>query len=214
MKTIRTFIALNLDLAAVRAVAQAQRQLRDRCSEAGIEVRWVPPQNMHVTIRFLGQVTEPMVGAIKDVLEPAARSFPQFEIDAEGLGAFPDLERARVVWAGLRCESGELERLYRTVSELLEETGFAAEKRPFKSHVTIGRIKSGRSPGLAACLEADSPQEYGTSTIRDLICYRSDLQPKGADYHSLWRLPLLGRVSGGNSKSAARAGAPRNEAKE
>jgi len=213
MKTIRTFLALNLDLAAVRAIAEAQLQLRDRCSEAGVEVRWVPPQNMHVTIRFLGQITEPMIGAIKDVIEPAARAFPQFEVESVGLGAFPDLEHARVVWAGLRCESGELERLYRTVSELLEETGFPAEKRPFKSHVTIGRIKSSGSPGLAECIEAGSTHQYGSSTIRDLICYRSDLQPKGADYHSLWRLPLLGRGSGG-SRPSSRAEVPRNEAKE
>lgn len=213
MKTIRAFLAINLDLAAVRAVAEEQHRLKERCDAAGIRVRWVPPPNMHITIRFLGQVTEPMISAIKDVLEPATRSIAPFEIQSVGLGAFPDLERARVVWAGGRCESGEVERLYTRVSQLLEDTGFPAEKRPFASHVTIGRIKSGRSDGLATCLAEDADSEFGTSTIRDLICYRSDLQPTGADYHSLWRLPLLGR-GGGDPKPEVRNSAPANETKE
>jgi 2'-5' RNA ligase len=213
MKTIRAFLAVNLDLAAVRAVADEQRQLKKACDEASIRVRWVPPPNMHVTIRFLGQVTEPMIGAVKDVIEPAARKVAPFEVISAGLGAFPDPEHARVVWAGVRCESGELERLYQTVSNLLEETGFAAEKRPFRSHVTIGRIKSGGSDGLASCLEQAADKEFGPSTIRDLICYRSDLQPTGADYHALWRLPLLGRGSA-SPQHEGRASAPNNRAKE
>lgn len=213
MKTIRAFLAINLDLAAVRAVADQQRRLKERCDAAGIRVRWVPPPNMHITIRFLGQVTEPMISAIKDALEPATRAIAPFEIRSVGLGAFPDLERARVVWAGVTCEDGEVGRLYATVSELLEETGFPAEKRPFSSHVTIGRIKSGRSDGLAACLAEDAETAFGTSTIRDLNCYRSDLQPTGADYHSLWRLPLLGR-GGGDPKPAVPSGAPASEMKD
>ena len=193
MKTIRVFLAINLDLVAVRAVAEEQKRLKQECERAGIRVRWVPPPNMHVTIRFLGQVTEPMISAVKDALEPMTRAFAPFEVESYGLGAFPDPERARVVWSGVRCASGELERLYNKVSELLENTGFPAEKRPFKSHVTIGRIKSGDSAGLADCLAESAETEQGTSKIRDLICYRSDLQPTGADYHAMWRLPLLGR---------------------
>jgi 2'-5' RNA ligase len=204
MKTIRAFLAINLDLAIVRSIAEEQRALKERCEEAGLRVRWVPPPNMHVTIRFLGQVTEPMISAVKDALEPMTRAFAQFEVQSIGLGAFPDTERARIVWSGVRCPSGELERLYTRVSELLEQTGFPAEKRPFKSHVTIGRIKDRSTTGLAACLEPAADEDHGASTVRDLICYRSDLQPTGADYHALWRLPLLGR--GGNHRSGYRNG--------
>lgn len=213
MKTIRVFLAVNLDLAIVRSIADEQRELKQSCETAGLHVRWVPPPNMHVTIRFLGQVTEPMISAVKDVLEPMTRAFAQFEVESVGLGAFPDAERARVVWSGVRCPSGELERLYDKVSELLDRTGFPAEKRPFKSHVTIGRIKDRSSAGLAECLERCGAKEHGTSTIRDLICYRSDLQPTGADYHALWRLPLLGRGTG-SQRSAHRNGTSTTETKE
>jgi len=213
MKTIRSFLAVKLDLAAVRAIAEEQRQLKQSCEEARVRVRWVPPPNMHVTIRFLGGITEPMISAVKDALEPMTRSFAPFEVESIGLGAFPDAERARVVWSGVRCESGELERLYTKVSQLLERTGFPEEKRPFKSHVTIGRVKGSSSTGLADCLAEGADREQGKSTIRDLICYRSDLQPTGADYHALWRLPLLGRGSGA-SRSGRRNGPPKTESKE
>jgi 2'-5' RNA ligase len=213
MKTIRAFLAINLDLAAVRAIAEEQKQLKQRCDSADVRVRWVPPPNMHVTIRFLGQVTEPMISAVKDALEPATRTFAPFEIESVGLGAFPEVERARVVWSGIRCASGDLERLYTATSELLEQTGFPAEKRPFRSHVTIGRVKSGRSSGLAECLADGADKELGASTIRDLICYRSDLKPSGADYHAMWRLPLLGRGSG-SAKPGYRNGPPTAETKE
>ncbi|MBW2278810.1 MAG: RNA 2',3'-cyclic phosphodiesterase [Deltaproteobacteria bacterium] len=213
MKTIRTFLAINLDLAAVRSVAEEQRRLKQSCEAAGVRVRWVPPANMHVTIRFLGPVTEPMISAVRDALEPMTRSFAPFEVESFGLGAFPDAEQARVVWSGVRCESGELERLYAKVSKLLEDTGFAAEKRPFKSHVTIGRIKSGDSAGLPDCLAGSAEKEQGTSTIRYLICYRSDLQPTGADYHAMWRLPLLGRGTG-TPRSGYRSGSSTTETKE
>jgi len=213
MKTIRAFLAVNLDLAAVRSVAEEQRLLKQRCDAAGLRVRWVPPPNMHVTIRFLGQVTEPMISAVKDALEPVVRTFAPIEIESVGLGAFPDAEHARVVWSGVRCASGELERLYSKVSESLENTGFPEEKRPFRSHVTIGRIKGGDSPGLAGCLAESADGEHGVSTIRDLVCYRSDLQPTGADYHALWRLPLSGRGNGA-ARPGYRNGAPTTETKE
>lgn len=193
MKTIRSFLAVDLDLETVRAIAAEQRVLKERCAAAGATVRWVPPPNMHVTIRFLGQVTEPMVQALKDALEPVARRHGQFETQARGLGAFPDAERAKVLWVGVESD-GRLEQLYRDVSSCLDEAGFRGEQRPFRSHLTIGRVKQlGAPDGIAACLADGAEQEFGGSTVRDLICYRSDLQPRGADYHVLWRLPLTVR---------------------
>jgi len=193
MKTIRSFLAVNLELDTVRAIAEQQRVLRERCDEAGAKVRWIPPPNMHVTIRFLGQVTEPMVQSLKDALETVTRRHGPFDALARGLGAFPDAARAKVLWVGVEAD-GYLERLYDDVSSCLDETGFRAEKRPFRSHLTIGRVKqAGSGDALAECLAAGAEQEFGGSTIRDLICYRSDLQPHGADYRVMWRLPLTGR---------------------
>ena len=194
MKAIRSFLALNIDLHSVRSIDRTQRILRGKCEEAGIAVRWVPPQNMHLTMRFLGEITEPMIRALKDIVEQVTRSFPPFEMETAGLGVFPDTRNPRVIWAGVHSGGSHLERLYAALSRVLEETGFKTDNRPFKSHVTIGRIKSGDAAAVIECLEESDKEVFGRSKIRDLLCYRSDLHAAGADYHLLWSLPLLGRA--------------------
>ena len=201
MRTIRSFIAVNIGLHALRAVAEEQSGLRRRAGERGVDVRWVAPQNLHVTLRFLGQVTEPMVAAIQDGLEPALRNVAPFEVTAAGLGVFPDARQPTVVWVGLR-EDGALGRLHGTVSEVLVGMGFAPEDKPFRSHVTIGRVRSGEGDALAACLAESGERAYGAFTVREIVCYRSDLRPSGADYHMLWRLPLGGRARGARIEEA------------
>jgi 2'-5' RNA ligase len=164
--------------------------------ERGGDVRWVAPQNLHVTLRFLGQVTEPMVAAIQDGLEPVLRTIAPFEVTAAGLGVFPDEDRPRVVWVGLREESGALVRLHSAVSEVLVRMGFNLDDKPFTSHVTLGRVKGGDGPALAAALAESGERKYGAFTVREIACYRSDLRPGGADYAVLWHLPLGGRARG------------------
>jgi len=195
MRTIRSFIAVNIGLNALRAVAQEQSALRRKAGERGADVRWVAPQNLHLTLRFLGQVTEPMVAAIQDGLEPAAKNLAPFEVTAAGIGVFPDAQHPKVVWVGLR-DDGAFVRLHAAVSEVLARMGFAPDDKPFRSHVTIGRVKGGDAEALAACLAEFPERAYGAFTVREIVCYRSDLHPSGADYHMLWRLPLGGRARG------------------
>ena len=201
MRTIRSFIAVNIGLNALRAVAEEQSGLRRRVGERGADVRWVAPQNLHVTIRFLGQVTEPMVAAIQDGLEPVVRTIAPFEVTAAGLGVFPDEQHPRVVWVGLRDE-GALGRLYDGISEVLVGMGFNLDAKPFRSHVTIGRVEGGDFAALAACLAESGERAYGAFTVREIVCYRSDLRPSGADYHMLWRLPFGGRARGARPEEA------------
>jgi 2'-5' RNA ligase len=190
MKTIRTFLALKPDLETVRLIAEEQRELRKHADQAGLQVSWVPPPNMHITIRFLGDVTEPMVNALKDMLEPVVLPFPSFSVEVAGVGVFPDLRRPRVVWVGARTAEQELHRLHGAVSTRLDEAGFPSDGKPFRSHITIGRIRGGNAPAIAGGLRSGEERLFGNSPIHDLICYRSDLKPRGAEYHALWRLPL------------------------
>ena len=192
MKTVRSFLALNLELDTVNKIASEQLALKKDCDEASIKVRWVPPQNMHITIRFLGQVTEPMIYAIKDGVERIASAFIPFSVDAEGFGAFPDTHRANVLWIGIKSRDQSLQRFYGAISGVLEETGFKGDSKPFKSHVTIGRVDDNKGILLADLLRERANTFFGKSIITDLLCYRSDLHPTGADYKLLWRLPLLG----------------------
>ncbi len=212
MKAIRSFLALNIDLHSVRSIDREQRILRGKCEETGITVKWVPPQNMHLTMRFLGELTEPMIQAVKDTVEQVTRSFPPFEMETAGLGVFPDTRNPQVIWAGVHSDGSHLERLYTALSKVLEETGFKTDSRPFKSHVTIGRIKSGDAAALFGCLEESDKVVFGRSKIRDLVCYRSALNAAGADYHLLWSLPLLGRAP--RPASETQPAGPGGETKE
>jgi len=193
MKTIRSFLALDLSLATARALADLQRTLADRLSGTRTRVRWVAPQNLHVTIAFLGQVTEPMTASLSNLLAPAAAAVAPFDMTCGGLGAFPDERHPRVLWAGVTSPAEELEGLHRRVTEILGETGFDMKDELFRSHVTIGRVREVEDGGLAPCFDEDLSGDFGRTRVKDLACYRSDLDPRGADYHLLWRLPLTGR---------------------
>ncbi len=190
MRTIRSFLAIKLDIDTVRAISETQQRLSTACSESGMKISWVPPPNMHITIRFLGNITEPMIHALKDMLKPTVFKFKAFELEAKGLGAFPDVEKPRIVWAGIEDGTGILSQLHGAVSERLVSAGFQIDDKPFKSHVTLGRIKGGQTDDLASCLAEEMSESWGTTIVKNIYCYRSDLNPKGAEYHILWRLPL------------------------
>ncbi len=198
MKTIRCFLAVDLSLEAARVLSEAQVALRDASERAGLRVRWIPPQNLHVTLRFLGQLTEPMIRSIQDALAPIAERHPPFEMRLGKLGAFPDIERPRVIWLGVKTPEDELRKLHDDIAAVLDEIGFESERRPFHSHLTLGRIKKGSGGGAAALAEMELP-DPGTTLVRELVCYRSDLHAEGADYKALWRLRLRGRPRGGLS---------------
>ncbi|MDD5308109.1 MAG: RNA 2',3'-cyclic phosphodiesterase [Deltaproteobacteria bacterium] len=192
MKTIRAFVAVNLDIDAVRAVAEEQKRLKDRCAAAGIKVAWIPPPNMHITVRFLGDVAEPFARALETAIEPAVRRVSGFEVEALGLGAFPDLERPRVLWAGVKDDAGRLAALYSAVSERLVGAGLKPDDKPFRSHMTIGRVKDGPVEALTSVLADGAGKSFGRAWVRDVTLYKSELKPTGAEYTPLWRLPLQG----------------------
>lgn len=190
MKTIRCFLAVKLDLSTVRLVADAQKGLRDTCRDFGMKVAWVPPPNMHITLRFLGQVTEPMAFALKEMLDPVVRDLAPFELAAVGLGAFPDVRTPRTIWVGSGSGADALTALADSVTGRLIEAGFSFDEKPFRPHITIGRVKDGGGDDFSQHLAPLGEVGFGSSIVRNIYCYRSDLNPSGSEYHSLWRLPF------------------------
>ena len=193
METVRSFLAIRLNIEVVHSLAEIQTKLRDSCNESNIKVGWVPPPNMHITLRFLGQVTEPMAHALQGMLKPVLANFHAFDLEASGLGTFPTPERPRIIWAGLKEGSDTLVKLYDLISERLVSAGFNIDEKPFNSHVTLGRIKGGNTDALSSYI-LENDVSWGTSTVRNLYCYRSDLKPTGAEHHVLWRLPFVGHT--------------------
>jgi len=110
-------------------------------------VKWVDPDNIHLTLKFLGNTDSGIVGKITSALEEAVRGTPPFSIEVGGLGVFPNTRHVRVVWVGLTGEVAKLGQLQQRIETVLVPLGFAAESRSFTPHLTLGRVNDYASPG-------------------------------------------------------------------
>jgi 2'-5' RNA ligase len=184
---IRAFIATNIDSRIIREIAETIVQL----GRALPEVRWVAPDKIHLTIKFLGDIELNRVDPIANALEQALTPFPRFTINAKGLGVFPDLRRPRVLWVGL--EGGRLAQLAAKVEGALEPLGFLPEARGFQPHLTIGRWpRFGRgAKNLPEKLEQWKSHDYGASKVETVTLFQSVLKPDGA-LHQPLRVVAIG----------------------
>jgi RNA 2',3'-cyclic 3'-phosphodiesterase len=206
LKRVRAFIAVNLPVPIMQKVGELQRQLRDRSRQAGLKVGWVAPTNMHVTLKFLAEIPEETVWAVRDVLRERLTGRAGFGLRVRGAGAFPNPQKPRVLWVGIECGGGELERLATDVDGWLEELGFAREKRAFNPHLTLGRVKV----GAADVLEGLPPVELGECSVTEVVVYRSVLRREGAVYTALAQIPL-GRPPSSSTAVAASPTQPEPE---
>jgi 2'-5' RNA ligase len=159
------------------------------------EVAWVAPANLHVTLKFLGQVDEGRVGALVEALGRAAAESAPFALALAGLGAFPSVTRPRVLWAGATDGAPALASLAARVDGALADLGVERETRAFTAHVTLGRVRApGRNPALAAALAAAAATPFGRVAVERIALMRSDLGPKGARHTPLGSLVLGARV--------------------
>src|SRR5262249_34021672 len=139
-----------------------------------LRIAWVPAANLHVTLKFLGWTREEALEAIRDRVAKEASNFAPFEVRAKGLGAFPTATSPRVVWVGLDDGGGVLARLASGCEQWMSDLGFIKEERPFRPHVTIGRVKEGRG-SLADLIAKYADRDCGTSQIREVVLYQSKL---------------------------------------
>ena len=185
---IRTFIAVNLAASTAEEIAKVQAELRE--IKAGI--RWVRAENMHLTLKFLGDIDRSRVVPILEVLHATLQAQPAFLVHAQGLGGFPNLTRPRVVWAGLtQATRDTLTAVSHTLETALVPLDFPVEKRPFRPHVTLGRVRSqhGWSDVLPR-VQQHGQTSFGESLIDQVTLYQSDLRPSGVVYTRLGSIPL------------------------
>jgi RNA 2',3'-cyclic 3'-phosphodiesterase len=178
---IRAFIAINVDPPILREISEAIVQWRRTIPE----VRWVAPDKIHLTIKFLGDIEPSRVDPIARALEQALKLFPRFTINAKGLGVFPAVRRPRVLWVGL--EGSQLVKLAATVEAALEPLGFLPEARAFQPHLTIGRWRQfeGHAKNLLDELERWKSHDYGASKVDAVTLFQSVLKPDGALHQPL-----------------------------
>jgi len=184
---VRTFIAIELDEAIRTRLAQTAEALRG----AGCKVRWVTPERMHLTLKFLGEIEPAALDAVAGAMATAAAGAGAFEIQVAGLGAFPPRGAPRVVWAGVRDPEGQLAALHGRLNEALAAAGFERERRAFRAHLTLGRVKERRgAERLRRRLDEQAGGEFGIQEVRELVCFRSELSAHGPAYTPLRRQPL------------------------
>jgi len=161
-------------------------ELRPRCGNA----KWVAPENLHLTVRFLGEVDEGRVGSLEALAKEVAREFTPFSLELERLSAFPSPRRARVLWIGPAGIAEEFVALMQLVEEEVRRLGFRPEMKEPKVHVTLSRFKIPRD--ISRVIEEVSLNCPLQVNVRDLTLMQSVLRPEGPLYIPVLRVPLGG----------------------
>jgi len=180
-ETIRSFLAFDINNPSV---LQKFKEAQDRLAQTGADLKLVEPQNIHVTLRFLGDISASMVDAIQEGMKKV--DFPAFDCEVHGMGAFPDLRYARVVWAGIVKGSEELENVANQLESQLRQLGFRADPKGFSPHLTLARVKTGRNKAeLARSIQELADYDFGIVRADCLRLKKSVLTPKGPIYSTL-----------------------------
>jgi 2'-5' RNA ligase len=191
--TIRVFIALDIPQDAKDVLAETIRQLRSVIPSG---VHWVDPQGIHLTLKFLGNVDSSVVNDLLGAMKMASQNYhgPKFSLSLAGLGLFPNEKQPRVLWAGTDGDIESLRDLQTLVDEATSRLGFSREKRPFRPHLTLGRVQDGVSQGPRRFIGEAVVKTQLSSTpaweVDTLHLIRSTLTPQGAIYASLGAVPL------------------------
>jgi len=193
MASIRTFVAIELDAGVLRRIGSLLERIQADMP-SGL-VRWVRPQSIHLTLKFLGDVEEDRLETLAATLQAACKDHAPFSLSIHGMGVFPNPKRPRVVWIGVDEPTGALQRLQRDVERAIAPLGFPTERRPFSPHLTLGRVKDGRKPAELEALgqyAARARVLVGDMAVDTVYLMRSDLSPAGAIYTELATAPLAG----------------------
>ena len=170
-----------------RAAAQVQHDLK----RAAAGVKWVDPEKLHVTVKFLGETDESQVQGIVEAMQAAVEPQEPFAVQMKGVGAFPSARRPRVIWLGVAEGAEPLAGIASRLEDGLATLGFEREDRPFRAHVTFGRVRSPQRAGpLTAEIELLGPAEVGMMTCEGIVLMRSDLSRSGPTYTPLETVSL------------------------
>jgi 2'-5' RNA ligase len=181
-KTIRTFIAIEIPGDIISKI----RELQEGIKVYGLKIRWVRPENIHLTLKFLGDVEADKIGEISEAISKTVEGYTPISLTAKGIGVFPSIRRPRVLWVGLTGQLESLVKLQKTLDENLKVLGFPGEKRPFKGHLTMGRIKAKIDvKKFGDALMEFRNFESETFTADQIVLYKSELKPSGAFYTEL-----------------------------
>jgi 2'-5' RNA ligase len=183
---MRSFIAINLPATVKSEIGEIVTQLRP----AGPPARWVPADNVHLTLKFLDEIEADQVGPLVEAIERASIGVPPFDLALGGFGVFPNPRRARVFWIGIESGAEALRGLAQAIDDRVRKLGFPREKRAFSAHLTLARL---RRPAPAETLVTAAERlgyHSDPARITRIDLMRSVLSPSGAQYTVLESVPL------------------------
>lgn len=189
LSRVRTFIAVELGL-DIRAKAT---RLIAKLQTTDADVRWVEPDKLHWTLKFLGDVPRNDIPEICTVVQRAAAGMAPFDLESRGVGAFPDIHQPRTIWMGVGHGHDAMVNLQQCVDESLESIGYRREARRFRPHLTLGRVRGARGAAdLAEQLQALPDYPGGAMSVEEVIVFSSTLERHGPTYDPLATAELRG----------------------
>lgn len=178
-ETIRAFIAIDLPANVRSALEEAQKTL----TPFEFRAKWVQPRNIHLTLKFLGNIGSDGIDKVMTAMTRTAEGFTGLSLFAKEIGVFPNIRRPRVIWAGLGGQLETLKNLQQTLDAHLGAVGFPKENRAFKGHLTLGRVKGKVDPArIRTAIDKLKEFESESFEISEMILFKSELQPTGAVY--------------------------------
>jgi 2'-5' RNA ligase len=188
---LRSFIALEIPPRIQQVITLASASLQKSLPRP--LVRWVSPQNIHLTLRFLGETSSIILDQVVATLEIEASNHTPIDIQVANFGAFPNSERARVLWVGLQAPS-TLSDLYKSVETITTNLGFTNKERGFSPHLTIGRVNQNATSAdlkkISICLHQTEMGVLGCFQVEAIAIFKSNLRPSGPLYTLLHSIPL------------------------
>jgi RNA 2',3'-cyclic 3'-phosphodiesterase len=187
---LRCFIALEIPSNIKASLAD----VLDRLKKSGADIKWLSDNNIHLTLKFLGNTDDTLIVLLKEALCKKISFYDRFYITITGTGCFPDKRHPRVIWAGIE-ESKILERLQKDIEDITTESGFTADKKKFSPHLTLGRVRSQRRSAEAIkILDEFKTHRFGDAEINSIVLMKSELTPGGARHTCLAEIPFNRRT--------------------
>jgi 2'-5' RNA ligase len=191
MELIRSFIAIELPDELKLALAQLQTQLKTGKHPS---VKWVDPGSIHLTLKFLGNISPDKISQITEAMTVAAQEVSPFHLELKGLGAFPNLRRVQVIWVGVEGEVAQLSQLQQRIESNLVPLGFTPQTRAFTPHLTLARLREGASlaeqQSLGQLIASTKFEGAYGFTVDSVNLMRSQLTREGAVYTRLSSVKL------------------------